>query len=70
MSLKQSMMTVTRQSKFARLSGVMASKLAKANNDPLYSKMIKFKHKYIQYKKQVQRKYAQRAKTAAKAAIR
>ena len=47
----------TRQQKIKSSAGAIGVSLARQKNDPLYKKMMLHKQKYIQTKKQLQKKY-------------
>ncbi len=67
MSLKTiSLKKFGKQEKLKLLAGKVAVKLAKEQNDPLLTKYNKFRKKYFDIKKQIQKKYGVRAMQAAK----
>lgn len=68
--LRTSMRRETKDAKLSRLSGSMATSMAKQKNDPLYKRMKMFKDKYFDLKAQLRKKYGSRGKIAARRASR
>jgi len=62
---KTSMTKITRQTKIDRAIGSLATRLAKAHDDPMYKKMIKFREKYFSYRTKIKTKYSPRVRTRA-----
>jgi len=55
-----------RNQKIKSTAGVMGVTLARQKNDPLYKKMMYYKHLYMKTKEQLQKKYKSRALTLAR----
>ena len=55
-----------RNQKIKSTAGVMGVKLARQKNDPLYKKMMYYKHLYMKTKEQLQKKYKSRANVLAR----
>lgn len=66
MAFKTTISKSTRGGKFSRLSGAMAIKMARENNDPMYKKMKKSKDRYLEYKDKLRQKYGQKGKQMAR----
>jgi len=64
----KSMIARGKQEKIAALKGAFAVKIAREKNDPLYTKMIRFKKAYKLTKKQIIVKYGMKGLTAARIA--
>jgi len=56
----------TRQQKIKSSAGAIGVSLVRQKNDPLYKKMMLHKQKYIQTKKQLQKKYKSKANMLAR----
>lgn len=56
---------ITRQTKIDRAIGSLSTSLAKAHNDPMYRKMVKFREKYFKYRTKIKVKYSPRVRTRA-----
>ena len=70
MSLKTtSLKRFGKKEKLKLLTGKMAVKMAKSQNDPLAVKYAKFRSKYFAIKEQIQKKYGMRAMKAAKQVV-
>jgi hypothetical protein len=69
MSLKTSISQISRLSKFKRLTGGLAVKLAKDRNDPDVAKLKRFKKMFWMFKDRINKKYKNRAQMAARKAI-
>jgi len=65
---KTSKINRNRQVKIAALKGAFAVKIAREKNDPLFTKMIRFKKAYKLTKKQVLMKYGMKGLQAARIA--
>jgi len=57
---------VTRKAKINRAIGSLSASLAKKTNDPLYKRMIFYKEKYVEAKRRLVAKYANRVKSQAR----
>ena len=55
-----------RNQKIKSTTGSIAVSMANQKNDPLYKKMIYYKHLYMKTKEQLQRKYKSRAMVVAR----
>lgn len=55
-----------RSQKIKSTSGAIAVSLAKKKNDPLYKKMIYYKHLYMKTKEQLNRKYRSKSLVLAR----
>lgn len=64
-SKKTTFTKITRQTKIDRALGSLATRLAKAHDDPLYRKMVKFREKYFKYRDKIKTKYSPRVRTRA-----
>lgn len=67
-SYGRSMIARGRLEKIAALKGAFAVKIAREKNDPLYTKMIRFKKAYKLTKKQLITKYGMKGLMAARSA--
>lgn len=64
-SKKTTFTKITRQTKIERAIGSLATSLAKAHNDPMYNKMVKFREKYFSYRTKIKTKYSPRVRARA-----
>ena len=62
---RTSITKVTRQTKIDRAKGALATKYAKEVNDPLYSKMIRFREKFYKFRERIKAKYGPRVRSRA-----
>ena len=69
MGLKSSVRRDTRMQKFNRLSGAMAVNIAKKRHDPDAVRLAKFKKKFFEFKKKIQRKYAMKGRQVARKSL-
>jgi len=61
-----SMTKRTRAQKIRSSAGSIGTALAKKQNDPLYKRMIYYKHMYMQAKEQLQKKYKSKSMSLAR----
>lgn len=64
-SKKTTFTKITRQTKIDRAIGSLATRLAKAHDDPMYKKMVKFRDKFFKYRLKIKTKYSPRVRTRA-----
>lgn len=69
MGLQRSILSISRETKFKRIVGAFAIQIAKAKNDPLYRKLIRFRRAWKRTNKMLQSKYRGPAQLAARKAI-
>ena len=67
--MKDSMIKRTKQTKMAALVGKLALQIAQKSNDPMFEKYQTYRQKYLEFKKDLIKKYMMKAKSAAKKAI-
>lgn len=63
---RRSISTISRQAKISRATGAIATSMARQKNDPLFKRMQFHKKKWQEYKKQLMKKYANRARPRAR----
>lgn len=64
-SKKTTFTKITRQTKIDRAIGSLATRLARAHDDPMYKKMVKFREKYFSYRTKIKTKYSPRVRARA-----
>ena len=63
---KTSRTTIHRTTKIARATGQLASIEARRRNDPIYTRMVKYRTLYFKYREMLHKKYGPRVRSKAR----
>ena len=57
--------TISRQTKIKRVTGQLATSMARKKNDPIYKRMVYFRTQYFKYREMIRKKYTPRVRSRA-----